>query len=104
MINFLLYLIAYALYLPLSLINFALVASPGYFRDSAITIDKLANREFRTLWNKTLILPDGYQFGNINETISGVLGKNIKQNKLSKIGKVLVYILTEKHCIDAIIN
>jgi hypothetical protein len=104
MLNFLLYLIAYILYLPLSIINFFLVCSEGYFRDSALTLDRLANREFRTLWNETLIVNDGYQFGNIEETISGVLGRNILLNKLSRTGKVLVWILSEKHCIDAIIN
>jgi hypothetical protein len=97
-----LFIIAYILYFPLTIINFLLVRKKGYFRDSAITIDKLANREFRTLWNKVLILPNGYQFGDINETISAVLGRNILKNKLTKTGKVLVWVLTEKHCIDAI--
>lgn len=74
----------------------------GYFRSSALTIDKLANREFRTLWNKTLILANGYQFGKESETISSVLGKNILKKTLTKTGKFLVFILTKKHCIDAI--
>lgn len=104
MLGFILFLVAYLLYLPLSLMNFFLVWSKGYFRDSALTLDRLANREFRTLWNKTLILNDGYKFGNIEETISGVLGKNIKIKKLSNTGKILVCVLSEKHCIDAIIN
>lgn len=102
MLGFLLFIIAYVLYLPLTLINFLLVRDKGYFRDSAITLDKLANREFRTLWNKTLITWDGYDFGNINETISSALGKNIQKKTLTKTGKVLVFILTKKHCIDAI--
>ncbi|WP_035647307.1 hypothetical protein [Flavobacterium sp. ASV13] len=104
MLGFVLFLIAYSFFLPLSLINFCLVRSRGYFRDSALTLDRLANREFRTLWNKTLIENDGYKFGKIEETISGVLGKNVQLKKLSKTGKVLVWILTEKHCLDAIIN
>lgn len=102
MLEFLLFLVAYIFYLPLTLINFLLVRDKGYFRDSAITLDKLANREFRTLWNKTLITWDGYDFGNVNETISSVLGKNIQNETLTKTGKVLVFILTKKHCIDAI--
>jgi len=102
--GFILFLIAYVLYLPLLIINYSLVWSKGYFRDSALTFDRLANREFRTLWNKTLILSNGYQFGNIEETISGVLGKNIELKKLSRTGKVLVWILSEEHCIDAIIK
>ena len=102
MLGFLLFIIAYVLYLPLTLINFLLVRDKGYFRDSAITLDKLANREFRTLWNKTLIKDYGYKFGNIEETISAVLGYNIRQKTLTKTGKALVFILTEKHCLDAI--
>lgn len=93
------------LFLPLSLINFLLIKNKkGYFHSSAITIDKLANREFRTLWNKTLKLENGYSFGFENETISSVLGKNIQKNTLSKTGKILVSILTKNHCINAIIN
>ena len=102
MIGFILFIIAYVLYFPLTLINFLLVRNKGYFRDSAITIDKLANREFRTLWNKALINENGYHFGNIEETISAVLGHNIQQKTLTKTGKVLVFILTKKHCLDAI--
>lgn len=101
--GFVLFIIAYILYLPLSIINFVVVKNKkGYFRSSAITIDKLANREFRTLWNKTLITWDGYDFGQENETISSALGKNIQNETLTRTGKILVWILTEKHCINAI--
>lgn len=101
--GFLLFLIAYVLFFPISIINFLVVKhKKGYFRSTAINIDRFANREFRTLWNKTLIKKDGYHFGNINETISGVLGINIKIDKLTTTGKVLVFILTKKHCINAI--
>ena len=55
MLGLILFIIAYVLYFPLTLINFLFVRNKGYFRDSALTLDKLANREFRTLWNKTLI-------------------------------------------------
>ena len=95
MLGLILFIIAYVLYFPLTLIN---------FRDSALTLDKLANREFRTLWNKALITENGYHFGNIEETISAVLGHNIQQKTLTKTGKVLVFILTKKHCLDAIIQ
>ena len=103
MLGLILFIIAYVLYFPLTLINFCLVRNKGYFRDSAITIDKLANREFRALWNKTLITENGYPFGNIEETISAVLGHNIQRKTLTKTGKVLVFILTKKHCLDAIV-
>ena len=102
MLGLILFIIAYVLYFPLTLINFLLVRKKGYFRDSALTLDKLANREFRTLWNRTLINENGYRFGNIEETISAVLGHNIQRKTLTKTGKVLVFILTKEHCIDAI--
>ncbi len=102
MLGLILFLVAYLLYMPLTLINFLFVRDKKYFRDSALTLDRLANREFRTLWNKTLIKEEGYKFGNINETISAVLGRNIKNKTLTKTGKILVFILTEKHCLDAI--
>ena len=92
--GFLLFLIAYILFLPLSLINFCVVKNKkGYFKSSAINLDKFGNREFRTLLNKTLILESGYKFGDIKETISGVLGKNQRDNTLTKIGVILVWVL-----------
>jgi len=83
------------------------VLKKGYFRDSALTLDKLANREFRTLWNKTLITWDGYDFGQENETISSALGKNQRDNTLTKTGKNLVWLLDKidkNHCENSIQN
>jgi len=94
MINFLLFITAYVLYLPLSFINWFVVDNKcGYFLSSAINLDKFANREFRTLWNKTLRTDKGYKFGNIEETISSALGKNERDGTLTKAGKTLVWIL-----------
>ena len=92
MINFLLFITAYVLYLPLSIINWFFVKDKsGYFKSSAINIDKFGNREFRTLFNKTLAT--GHRFGDINETISSVLGKNQLTGTLTKLGLALVWIL-----------
>lgn len=92
--GFILFIIAYVLFLPLTLINYCVVKNKnGYFKSSAINLDKFGNREFRTLLNKTLIIESGYQFGDIKETISGVLGKNQRDNTLSKTGKRLVWLL-----------
>jgi hypothetical protein len=89
-----LFIIAYILYLPLSIINWLFVKDKsGYFKSSAVNLDKFGNREFRTLFNKTLINDKGYRFGNINETISSVLGKNQLTGTLTNIGKILVWIL-----------
>jgi hypothetical protein len=89
-----LFVIAYILYLPLSIINWFFVKEKsGYFKSSAVNLDKFGNREFRTLLNKVLITDKGYRFGNINETISSVLGKNQLTATLTNSGKILVWIL-----------
>jgi hypothetical protein len=90
----LLFIIAYILFLPLTIINYLFVKNKkGYFRSSAISLDRFGNREFRTLFNKVLILENGYPFGDIGETISSVLGKNERDKTLTKAGGMLVYIL-----------
>lgn len=91
-----LYIIAYLLFLPLTIFNALNVKKKGYFKDTAINIDRFGNREFRFSLNKYLItekLPD--RFGNIEETISSVLGKNQLSNNLTKLGKVIVWILNK---------
>ena len=104
--GFLLFLIAYVLFLPLTIINYCVVKNrKGYFKSSAISLDKFGNREFRTLLNKTLIIRSGYQFGNMNETISGVLGKNERDKTLTKTGKGVAFILDKidpNHCLKSI--
>jgi len=89
-----LFIIAYVLFLPLSIVNWLFVKEKsGYFKSSATNLDKFGNREFRTLFNKVLILKDGCKFGNINETISSVLGKNQLTCTLTRFGRVIVWIL-----------
>ena len=89
-----LFIIAYVLYLPLTIINWLFVKEKsGYFKSSAINLDKFGNREFRTLFNKTLINDKGHRFGNIEETISSVLGKNQLTGTLTSLGKALVWVL-----------
>jgi hypothetical protein len=104
----LLFIIAYILFLPLTVVNFVLVKNKkGYFKSSAVSLDKFANREFRTLWNKTMRTENGYQFGNFEETVSSCLGKNERDNTLTKTGKALVWILDKldkNHCIKSINN
>jgi len=101
-----LFLIAYILLLPLTIVNFFFVdEKSGYFKSTAINIDKFANREFRSMWNKVLIKNNGYQFGDETETLSSALGKNERDETLTAFGKVLVWILDKiekNHCIKAI--
>lgn len=97
--DLLLFLVAYILVLPLTIINFFVVVftskdhAKGYFRSTAVNIDKFGNREFRKLWNLTLRKSNGYEFGNVEETISSALGKNERGGTLSRTGRVLVWIL-----------
>lgn len=108
-----LFLIAYILLLPLSLLNYIVVIfkskdnAKGYFRSTAVNMDKFGNREFRTLWNCTLRKDPGYKFGNPEETISSALGKNERDGTLSKAGKVLSWILNlidKDHCKKSIVE
>lgn len=108
MLGFALYVVACILYPILTIWNYQLVEDKkNYFRSSAITIDKLANREFRTLWNKKLRTESGYKFGAENETISSALGKNQRDGTLTKSGQRLVKVLDffeRDHCLKSIEN
>lgn len=111
-----LYIIACILFIPLSIINFIVVlyhfgfnkkTINSFLNESAKDIDIFGNRNFRTLWNKTLIKSYGYKFGEKDKTISYVLGINQKYNTLSFTGKVLVFILNiidKNHCKKAILT
>lgn len=110
----LLYFIAIILYVPLTIINvfavlykygFSFKTIDGYFHETAIDIDRFANRNFRTLWNMTLRTKEGYKFGDYRETISSALGKNKRDGTLTKTGRIVCYILDaldENHCIKSI--
>lgn len=105
MLGFVLYLISYFLLLPVTIINFFVVASEDYFMDTAVSVDIFANREFRATWNKFLKTKEGYSFGRQGETISSALGKNKRDGTLTKTGKALCFILDsldENHCIKSI--
>lgn len=65
----------------------------AWFCAWAISIDQLGNVVCKEFFNDALILHNGIPFGNEDETISSVLGKNKKANTLSKIGKGLDWIL-----------
>lgn len=112
-LELLLWTIAILLIAPLTLINFLLVwykkgTPKGYFLSSAISIDRWANREFRTTWNSLLITSKSSNyFGNIDETISSVLGKNQRDKTLSFTGKCLAGLLDfldKNHCEKSIVN
>lgn len=77
----------------------------GYFREQAVAIDRFGNSQYRSLFNALFVADGGYQHGNINETISSVLGKNEYFCTLTKKGKILVKVLNfidKDHCAKSI--
>jgi len=71
----------------------------------ALGIDQLGNVVCGQLFNLTLIKKTGYRFGNEDETISSVIGKNKRTNTLTATGRLLDTLLDaidKNHSIDAI--
>jgi len=103
-VEFLLFILTVRLIFLMTIFNFFEVKEKkGYFRSTSLNLDIWGNVEFRTFWNNHLIKnKTNDYFGKQGETISSVLGKNILKNNLTNTGRVLVWILTRKHCIDAI--
>lgn len=64
-----------------------------YMFKIALGIDQLGNVVCARLFNFFLITQEGYQFGNEDETISSVLGKNRKTNTLTLFGMMLDWLL-----------
>ena len=115
MVNFILVILAKLLYLAVEPINFFYVIFVkkkftwkrlnGYFREEAVAIDRFGNYQYRSLFNALFVADGGYQHGNINETISSVLGKNELYGRLTKAGKILVKVLNfidKDHCLKSI--
>lgn len=55
----------------------------------SISLDQMGNVIMQHLLNEIMILKGGYKFGNRDETISSVLGKNLETQTLSKLGNAL---------------
>ena len=85
-----------------------------YWRGIAESIDQLGNHVMQDLFNQWMLRDiftdqDGhtffYPFGNIDETVSSVLGKNQLLGTLTKSGKFLNRVLHKfdpNHSVDAI--
>lgn len=132
-----LYLITYLLEPFVLLANIIVVLAKnknldGYFYIDSVARDRYANYNYRSLWCFVFIKKIGYKFGNDEETISGVLGKNqrdsetvtlktiyikiyirtfrIENNRFSnmkRVGNLMCNILDtleKDHCKNAIIN
>lgn len=80
-------------------------ASDSYFFECAYAVDILGNVLGQHIWNFIFIKKYGYQFGRRGETMSSVLGKNQRDNTLTEIGTILVFILDlfqKNHCLISI--
>lgn len=93
----LLFIIATILWIPLTIFNWIIVAykyglSNNYFLETATDIDRFGNINFRSFLNWSM-QKDGYEFGDVRETISSALGKNERDKKLTRFGKIIVNIL-----------
>lgn len=64
-----------------------------FFQSGALDRDRFANHNYRTCLNFFLIKKKGYQFGNKEETVSSVLGKNQRDKTLTRTGWFFVYFL-----------
>ncbi len=76
-----------------------------YFLKIAVSIDQMGNVVCSGLFNAVLRKGNGYKFGNEDETISSVIGKNKKTGTLTKTGQTLAFILNvidKNHCISSI--
>ena len=100
-----LFIIAYILLLPLTIFNALNLRKKGYFKETAINIDRFGNREFRFSLNKYLIIEDSIdKFGDIRETISSVLGKNQRDSKLVNLNNFKLYYFWKRFVIIELNN
>ena len=76
-----------------------------YLFNCALATDQHANVFLAKLFNDVMIKQGGHKFGNPDETISSVLGKNKLMGKLSLFGKCLdliLHLLDNNHSIKSI--
>lgn len=67
-----------------------------FIKDLAYSLDQFGNVLCQELFNVTLInIKSEHLFGNPDETISSVLGKNELKHTLTKLGKLIVWILNK---------
>lgn len=60
-----------------------------YYMDLAISLDQFGNVLMQGLFNRILINSCRFPFGNPDETISSVIGKNSLNNSLTYLGVLL---------------
>lgn len=93
MILFLIAVILGVILYPIGIIYSVIKHISDMFKTLAIGINQFGNVTCSLLFNDTLIKKGGYQFGNPDDTISRVLGKNKITGTLTKAGKALADLL-----------
>jgi len=76
-----------------------------WFYRTARAIDVFANVNGAEFFNSIFISEGGYKFGNPQETISSVIGKNQRDKTLSIAGQILRWLLdkiSDDHCLNSI--
>jgi len=76
-----------------------------YFFKIAISVDQMGNVIGTAFFNHTVIKENGHKFGNPDETISSVLGRNYQTNTLTLFGRSMRYYLDRiepNHCVNSI--
>lgn len=92
------------IFYPLGLI-FSPLFGKNYFWRLAISLDQFGNVLMGGFFNLTLIKDSKDEFGNPDETISSVIGKNKLNSKLTRVGRLLdcmLEFLDENHSIKSI--
>ena len=81
--------------------------SSKYYFENALQVDVLGNVMCQFVFNWIFIKPNGYKFGKRGETISSVLGKNLRDGSLTKLGYGVAMSLNffqPNHCILSIMK
>lgn len=92
-LTYVIYPIGFTYSIALTLLKSGYKVLDDYFFECALAEDQRANTYLAKLFNDVLIKPGGHRFGNPDETISSVLGKNQLTGTLSIAGRVLNWIL-----------
>lgn len=87
----------------ITLMRFSTISE--YFFNIAVSIDQMGNVTCQGLLNDTLRKKEGFRFGDPDETISSVLGRNQQAGTLTFLGKIVAGTLNRiqpDHCIKSI--
>lgn len=103
-------ILLYLLSIPLMVYSLLRVSSfkeaGDYFFELAKSIDQFGNALGKYIFNDLFVSKGGYRFGDIDETISSVTGRNYQANTLTPSGKLFRVILDKAfgkdHCINSI--